>query len=212
MATDAQGRPLSDDGNYYWDGSDWQLVDQSAVPGGDGSPSVRSASVDAQGRQLSDDGNYYWDGSSWQPVGQSVASGGDGSGGAGGAGGDGLQELTVSVVLHAVGEMTLHAVGALLALVIDVVSIPGDVALKPVDPPPSNPVKTGPFIAACAFDGHSIIMDEPGSTVLNNGMWVWNTTFDSQSDAQAKAAEHGANFCPDNGQRAGVLAVSELSG
>src|SRR5215472_7048185 len=100
MATDAQGRPLSDDGNYYWDGSDWQLVDQSAVPSGDGSPSVRSASVDAQGRQLSDDGNYYWDGSSWQPVGQSVASGGDGSGGAGGAGGDGLQELTVSVVLH----------------------------------------------------------------------------------------------------------------
>src|SRR6266487_1540780 len=27
MATDAQGRQLSEDGNYYWDGSDWQLVD-----------------------------------------------------------------------------------------------------------------------------------------------------------------------------------------
>lgn len=28
MATDAQGRQLSDDGHYYWDGTAWQLVDQ----------------------------------------------------------------------------------------------------------------------------------------------------------------------------------------
>ena len=27
MATDAQGRQLSDDGKYYWDGSNWQPVD-----------------------------------------------------------------------------------------------------------------------------------------------------------------------------------------
>ena len=33
MATDEQGRELSDDGNYYWDGSTWQPVEQS----GDGS-------------------------------------------------------------------------------------------------------------------------------------------------------------------------------
>jgi hypothetical protein len=87
MATDAQGRQLSDDGNYYWDGANWQLVDQSAASGGvdqsaasggvdqsaasggDGSTSSQqSQSTDAQGRQLSPDGNYYWDGSNWQPV------------------------------------------------------------------------------------------------------------------------------------------------
>ncbi len=34
MATDEQGRTLSDDGHYYWDGSDWQLVQQSAESGG----------------------------------------------------------------------------------------------------------------------------------------------------------------------------------
>jgi hypothetical protein len=52
MATDALGRPLSDDGYYYWDGANWQLVNR-----------------DAQGHQLSDDGHYYWDGANWQPVG-----------------------------------------------------------------------------------------------------------------------------------------------
>jgi hypothetical protein len=29
MATDAQGRQLSDDGNYYWDGANWQPVGAS---------------------------------------------------------------------------------------------------------------------------------------------------------------------------------------
>jgi hypothetical protein len=38
MATDAQGRQLSDDGNYYWDGQNWQPVnstgpgDETATP------------------------------------------------------------------------------------------------------------------------------------------------------------------------------------
>lgn len=71
MATDAQGRQLSEDGHYYWDGSTWQLVDQSAASG-------TQQGQDTQGRQLSEDGNYYWDGSTWQPV---------NAGGAGGAGG-----------------------------------------------------------------------------------------------------------------------------
>jgi hypothetical protein len=80
MATDAHGRQLSDDGNYYWDGSNWQLVDQSSTSGGDGStPQQQYGNVDAHGRQLSDDGNYYWDGSNWQLVAQGAASG-DGSG------------------------------------------------------------------------------------------------------------------------------------
>ena len=106
MATDAQGRELSPDGNYYWDGSDWQLVDQSAASGGDSSPasggdggfssggdgpmSSQSTATDAQGRQLSPDGNYYWDGSDWQPVSASgsagSAAGGDPSSASAGAG------------------------------------------------------------------------------------------------------------------------------
>jgi hypothetical protein len=76
MATDAQGRELSDDGYYYWDGSAWQPVDQSAASGEQGSSnSTQSQNVDAQGRQLSDDGNYYWDGSDWQPVENASANG-----------------------------------------------------------------------------------------------------------------------------------------
>lgn len=88
MATDAQGRQLSDDGNYYWDGSNWQLVDQSAASGGadsSSSSSQQSQNVDSQGRQLSDDGNYYWDGSNWQLVDQSGGSGGSGAAGGGGS-------------------------------------------------------------------------------------------------------------------------------
>jgi hypothetical protein len=76
MATDQQGRLLSDDGNYYWDGSNWQLVDISSREGPTSSESPQfTPRSDAQGRQLSDDGNYYWDGSNWQPVDAADAAG-----------------------------------------------------------------------------------------------------------------------------------------
>jgi hypothetical protein len=65
MATDAQGRLLSEDGNYYWDGSNWQLVDTTA---GTGLQQSEAGSQDAHGRLLSEDGNYYLDGSNWQLV------------------------------------------------------------------------------------------------------------------------------------------------
>lgn len=93
MATDAQGRQLSEDGYYYWDGANWQPVDPNAASGGGGSASSQqsqsssqqsqSSGTDAQGRQLSPDGNYYWDGSNWQSVGVGGASatGTNGSGG-----------------------------------------------------------------------------------------------------------------------------------
>ncbi|HEV2344605.1 MAG TPA: hypothetical protein VGS97_10970 [Actinocrinis sp.] len=73
MATDAQGRLLSEDGNYYWDGSDWQLADTAADSG---SQQSDAGSYDAQGRLLSEDGNYYWDGSDWQLVDTTAGSGG----------------------------------------------------------------------------------------------------------------------------------------
>jgi peptidoglycan hydrolase-like protein with peptidoglycan-binding domain len=45
MATDAQGRQLSDDGYYYWDGSNWQPVDSAGGPGGPGGPGGSSSGV-----------------------------------------------------------------------------------------------------------------------------------------------------------------------
>jgi len=36
MATDEQGRELSPDGYYYWDGSNWQPVQQAADASGAG--------------------------------------------------------------------------------------------------------------------------------------------------------------------------------
>ena len=59
-----EGAQLSDDGKYWWDGSDWQ-----PVPDGD----AQQAEVGA----LSDDGKWQWDGSQWQPA----DGGGTGTGG-----------------------------------------------------------------------------------------------------------------------------------
>lgn len=62
-----EGAQLSEDGKYWWDGSDWQPVPED----GGGSTEVG---------QLSEDGQWKWDGSQWQPV-----DGGEG-------GGEGLQQ------------------------------------------------------------------------------------------------------------------------
>lgn len=85
MATDAQGRQLSDDGYYYWDGSQWQPVSDSGSDSASSQQAQSQAQTDAQGRQLSEDGNYYWDGSQWQQVSQSggAADGGQPGGDAG---------------------------------------------------------------------------------------------------------------------------------
>lgn len=50
-----EGAQLSEDGNYWWDGSDWQLVEQKGAGG-------------TEVGTRSEDGNYWWDGSDWQPV------------------------------------------------------------------------------------------------------------------------------------------------
>jgi hypothetical protein len=57
------GAQLSEDGKYWWDGSDWQPVPEDG--GG------------AQEGQLSEDGQWKWDGSQWQPV-DDAEGGGDG--------------------------------------------------------------------------------------------------------------------------------------
>jgi hypothetical protein len=55
---------LSDDGQYRWDGTDWQPVSGEAGAG-DGSAAHGG---DSYAGQLSDDGQYRWDGTDWQPV------------------------------------------------------------------------------------------------------------------------------------------------
>ncbi len=63
------GAQLSEDGKYWWDGTDWQSVPE------DGS----GAGGTAVG-QVSEDGQWKWDGSQWQPA-DSAGGSGDGSGG-----------------------------------------------------------------------------------------------------------------------------------
>jgi outer membrane protein OmpA-like peptidoglycan-associated protein len=61
-ASEANGQ-LSEDGNWRWDGSDWQPVN--------GQQPDDSASSSAE-TQLSPDGQWQWDGGQWLPVAQNV--------------------------------------------------------------------------------------------------------------------------------------------
>lgn len=47
-----KGAQRSEDGKYWWDGTDWQPVPED----------------EAEVGQLSDDGQWKWDGAEWQPV------------------------------------------------------------------------------------------------------------------------------------------------
>ena len=57
------GAQLSEDGKYWWDGSDWPPVPED----GGGTTEVG---------QLSEDGQWQWDGSQWQPADGAAAGGG----------------------------------------------------------------------------------------------------------------------------------------
>jgi hypothetical protein len=64
--------PRSDDGQWWWDGAQWQPVTQNAGTATDAQPaqgSTTPASAEGVG-QLSDDGQWRWDGTQWQPVSQ----------------------------------------------------------------------------------------------------------------------------------------------
>jgi hypothetical protein len=64
MTEASAGVQYSEDGQYWWDGADWQPVDT----GGSDSTSTDSTSTDSGEKQYSEDGQYWWDGSDWQPV------------------------------------------------------------------------------------------------------------------------------------------------
>jgi hypothetical protein len=76
--------PRSDDGQWWWDGTQWQPVPDGAGAGtGAATPADAHA---AQGTstptssevvgQLSDDGQWRWDGTQWQPATSTTADGG----------------------------------------------------------------------------------------------------------------------------------------
>ncbi|WP_158893784.1 hypothetical protein [Amycolatopsis anabasis] len=58
MSNVPPGAQRSADGNYWWDGTRWQLV----------TPQEGTRVTPQAGRQISEDGNYWWDGSQWQPM------------------------------------------------------------------------------------------------------------------------------------------------
>jgi hypothetical protein len=91
----------SDDGQWWWDGSQWQPVDQGAGGAADAAgaagagagvqPADAAQAASPSSGQLSDDGQWQWDGSQWQPVqagNENALATGGAAGGAGGATGD----------------------------------------------------------------------------------------------------------------------------
>ena len=66
------GAQLSDDGQWWWDGSSWHPVA--------GQPQASYDTGTLTSGQLSDDGQWRWDGANWQPVGgEPGAAGPEGS-------------------------------------------------------------------------------------------------------------------------------------
>jgi hypothetical protein len=80
-----QTAPRSEDGQYWWDGAQWQPVfgagagAEASAPASAAAPSTAAsgttpdaaqaaAAAPATGGQISDDGQWQWDGSTWQPV------------------------------------------------------------------------------------------------------------------------------------------------
>jgi hypothetical protein len=88
----------SDDGQYWWDGSAWQPVENQSSEQQSGDPHAGQPSASGESEspehesteagQLSPDGQWRWDGSQWQPA--------DGSGSGGSSGLIDVSELDMS--------------------------------------------------------------------------------------------------------------------
>jgi len=69
MSVIPQDAPRSEDGQWWWDGAQWQPV--SGATGGGAAAATEPTAADATSSgvgALSDDGQWQWDGAQWQPV------------------------------------------------------------------------------------------------------------------------------------------------
>src|SRR5882757_5731424 len=74
MAEAPAGAQYSEDGQYWWDGTDWQPADTGETdPGTD---SGTDSTTDSSERVYSEDGQYWWDGTDWQAVEEQSTDGG----------------------------------------------------------------------------------------------------------------------------------------
>jgi hypothetical protein len=72
MTEASAGVQYSEDGQFWWDGTDWQPVDTG------GSSSGSDSTTESSERVFSEDGQFWWDGTDWQPVEEQTTDGGDG--------------------------------------------------------------------------------------------------------------------------------------
>lgn len=77
-----QAAARSEDGQWWWDGAQWQPVAGAAAPAAaaaapqDAAPAAAAAAAPVPSGQLSEDGQWQWDGSAWQPAAQGGAAAG----------------------------------------------------------------------------------------------------------------------------------------
>jgi hypothetical protein len=86
----------------------------------------------------------------------------------------GGEELLESALLHALGEGLVHLgikAGGLITLILDVIQIPGDVRLKPLEPDWEGPVdqEGETYVALCGRTDHPMLL---AGTVTDDGYWV----------------------------------------
>ena len=60
--------PRSDDGHWWWDGSQWQPVSGHPSDAAQQTQGTVAAAPSEPVGQLSDDGQWRWDGTGWQPA------------------------------------------------------------------------------------------------------------------------------------------------
>jgi hypothetical protein len=113
-----------------------------------------------------------------------------------GSGAELAGEAVEHLIVHAIGEgahFLFGVAGGLVSLVLTVVTIPGDVQLKPLEPdfqgPADQPGDT--YIAACPRNDHPMVIDG----VTNDGYWIGQgqVTF-AEADAERKSHGHAECF------------------
>lgn len=120
-----------------------------------------------------------------------AASGGPGDGQAGEIAG----EIAEHVIVHAIGEgaeFLFDVAGGLVSLVLTVVTIPGDVRIKPMEPDFQGPADQAgdTFLAVCPRKDHAMLIN--GAT--SDGFWTGNAQ-SAFSDADGERKAHGHAQC-----------------